>query len=442
MQRLFYQELEDWYKNSRKYPMLVVGARQVGKTYIINEFCKSHFKNVISINLMKDKKLINIFSNNDYSFEEKVYILETVLYQKISGEDTILFVDEVQESEDFIEALKFFNESDETYNIICAGSLLGVTLSRFTKSFPVGKVIKKEMYPLNFEEFLMATNNDNLIPIIKDCYNLDKEMPKIIHDKLLLLYYNYLYLGGMPEVIKNYVDNGCDFVKMDNSIIEKIVNSYIDDMGKYVKNTNESLRIKAVYNDIPGQLAKENQKFVFSKLDDKGTRKRDYVTAIDWLINSKLVLKCNYLTVPSFPLAGYVSNDTYKLYLNDSGIMSYCLKIPPLAFLQNTDYPYKGVVTENYVASELAKNNVILYYWTRKGKNKGNAEVDFILQQGLDVVPIEVKASDNVRSKSLNLFMENFNPKYGIRISTKNFGFENNIKSVPLYAVFCIKSDI
>ena len=194
MQRLFYQELEDWYKNSRKYPMLVVGARQVGKTYIINEFCKSHFKNVISINLMKDKKLINIFSNNDYSFEEKVYILETVLYQKISGEDTILFVDEVQESEDFIEALKFFNESDETYNIICAGSLLGVTLSRFTKSFPVGKVIKKEMYPLNFEEFLMATNNDNLIPIIKECYNLDKEMPKIIHDKLLLLYYNYLYL--------------------------------------------------------------------------------------------------------------------------------------------------------------------------------------------------------------------------------------------------------
>ena len=442
MQRLFYQELEEWYQNSRQYPMLVVGARQVGKTYTITKFCEDHFKNVIAINLMKDKKLINIFSNNDYSFEEKVYILETVLFQKISGEDTVLFVDEVQESEDFIEALKFFNESDETYNIICAGSLLGVTLSRFTKSFPVGKVIKKEMYPLNFEEFLMANNNEKFIPIIKECYNLNKEMPKIIHDKLLFLYYNYLYLGGMPEVIQNYIDNCCDLVKIDNNIIKNIVNSYIDDMGKYVKNVNESLRIKTIYHDIPGQLAKENQKFIFSKLDDKGSRKRDYITAIDWLINSKLVLKCNCLTIPNFPLAGYMSNDTYKLYLNDSGIMSYCLKIPPLAFIQSADYTYKGVVTENYVANELAKNNVILYYWTRKGKNKGNAEVDFILQQGIDVIPVEVKASDNVRSRSLNLFMENFNSKYGIRISAKNFGFENNIKSVPLYAVFCIKSDV
>ena len=186
MERLFYQELEEWYTNSIQYPLLVVGARQVGKTYTITKFCEDHFKNVIAINLMKDKDLITIFKE-DYSFEDKVSILETVLGLSISGEDTILFVDEVQESEDFIEALKFFNESDKIYNIICAGSLLGVTLSRFTKSFPVGKVIKKYMYPLNFEEFLMATNNEQYISLIKESYNKNEKLPYIIHQKLINL---------------------------------------------------------------------------------------------------------------------------------------------------------------------------------------------------------------------------------------------------------------
>ena len=441
MQRLFYKELENWYKNSRRYPMLVVGARQVGKTYIITKFCKDYFKNVISINLMKDKDLINIFKE-DYSFENKVALFETVLGQKISGEDTVLFVDEVQESEDFIESLKFFNESDETYNIICAGSLLGVTLSRFTKSFPVGKVIKKEMFPLNFEEFLMATNNERYIPLIKKSYETNEKLPYIIHETLLNLFHIYLFLGGMPEVIQDYINNNGDLVKTNKDIIEKIVNSYINDMGKYVRTSKESLRIKAIYSDIPSQLAKENQKFIFANLETKDSRKRDYITAIDWLINSKLVLKCNMLTTPLFPINGYVDKDSYKLYLNDPGIMNYFLKVPSSAFLLDMDYSYKGVVTENYVASELSKNNNKLFYWSRKGKNKGNAEIDFILQQDIDVIPIEVKSSNNVQAKSLNVYVETFKPKYAIRISSKNFGFENNIKSIPLYAVFCIKSDI
>lgn len=441
MQRLFYKELENWYKNSRRYPMLVVGARQVGKTYIITKFCKDYFKNVISINLMKDKDLINIFKE-DYSFENKVALFETVLGQKISGEDTVLFVDEVQESEDFIESLKFFNESDETYNIICAGSLLGVTLSRFTKSFPVGKVIKKEMFPLNFEEFLMATNNERYIPLIKKSYETNEKLPYIIHETLLHLFHIYLFLGGMPEVIQDYINNNGDLVKTNKDIIEKIVNSYINDMGKYVSTSKESLRIKAIYSDIPSQLAKENQKFIFANLETKDSRKRDYITAIDWLINSKLVLKCNMLTTPLFPINGYVDKDSYKLYLNDPGIMNYFLKVPSSAFLLDMDYSYKGVVTENYVASELSKNNNKLFYWSRKGKNKGNAEIDFILQQDIDVIPIEVKSSNNVQAKSLNVYVETFKPKYAIRISSKNFGFENNIKSIPLYAVFCIKSDV
>ena len=441
MQRLFYKELENWYKNSRRYPMLVVGARQVGKTYIITKFCKDYFKNVISINLMKDKDLINIFKE-DYSFENKVALFETVLGQKISGEDTVLFVDEVQESEDFIESLKFFNESDETYNIICAGSLLGVTLGRFTKSFPVGKVIKKEMFPLNFEEFLMATNNERYIPLIKKSYETNEKLPYIIHETLLHLFHIYLFLGGMPEVIQDYINNNGDLVKTNKDIIEKIVNSYINDMGKYVSTSKESLRIKAIYSDIPSQLAKENQKFIFANLETKDSRKRDYITAIDWLINSKLVLKCNMLTTPLFPINGYVDKDSYKLYLNDPGIMNYFLNVPSSAFLLDMDYSYKGVVTENYVASELSKNNNKLFYWSRKGKNKGNAEIDFILQQDIDVIPIEVKSSNNVQAKSLNVYVETFKPKYAIRISSKNFGFENNIKSIPLYAVFCIKSDV
>ena len=438
MERLFYKELEEWSKNSIKYPLLVVGARQVGKSYIINKFCKEHFKNAITIDLMKDTELITIFKE-DYSFENKVSVLETVLGQKIDGEDTILFVDEVQESEEFIEALKYFNESDKTYNIICAGSLLGVALNKYEKSFPVGKVIKKYMYPLNFEEFLIVTNNAQYIPLIKKAYKTNERLPYIIHKTLLGLFDKYLFLGGMPEVIQNFIDNDCDLVKVNKEIIKKIVDAYIEDMGKHVSFPKETLRIRTIYKDIPGQLAKENQKFTFANLEgDKNSKKRDYVTAMDWLVNSNLVLKCKSLTTPLFPIADYEDKETFKLYLNDSGIMNYRLNIPASALVQDIDFPYKGVVIENYVASELNKSGIDLFYWSRKGKNKGNAEIDFIIQDDIYVIPIEVKSSNNVQSKSLKVYNETINPKYSIRISSKNFGFENNIKSVPLYAVFCI----
>lgn len=209
-------------------------------------------------------------------------------------------------------------------------------------------------------------------------------------------------------------------------------------MGKYNTDKKESLRIQTIYKNIPSQLAKENQKFTYAKIDSKDNRKKDYVPALDWLLASELVLSSYMITNPEYPIKGYMDYDSYKLYLNDTGILSNMVNISVSDILLDGDYKYKGVIVENYVASELSKIEKELFYWSRKGKNKGNAEVDYILQIKSDVIPLEVKAGDDTKSKSLGVYKEMYKPKYSIRISSKNFGFQNNIKSIPLYAVFCL----
>lgn len=437
MKRLFTEELLEWKEKYISEPLLVIGARQVGKTYIIDKFCKENFKNYFKINLMKDREYIELFSSQR-SFEEKVAIMETKLGGKFDNEDSIIFIDEIQESEYLIEALKFFCEEEREFHIICAGSLLGVKLHRFSRSFPVGKVRIEHMKGLNFEEFLIATGNERYISVIKEAFQKNEEIFSGFHTKLLDLFQKFLFLGGMPEVIQNYIDNNQDFLKFDSQIIKKIIESYFQDMGKYNTDKKESLRIQTIYKNIPSQLAKENQKFTYAKIDDKDNRKKDYVTALDWLLASELVLPSYMITNLEYPIKGYMDYDSYKLYLNDTGILSNMINLSISDILLAGDYSYKGILVENYVASELSKIGKELFYWSRKGKNKGNAEIDYILQVKTDVIPLEVKAGDDTKSKSLEVYREKYNPKYSIRISTKNFGFQNNIKSVPLYAVFCL----
>lgn len=440
MKRKFWQTLENWEdKKTEKMPLLVVGPRQVGKTYIIDAFCKEKYKKYRYINLFEDTRIIDWFQNLK-TFDQKIEMLEMAYDIDLNDANSILFVDEIQESEEFIESLKSFTERGYR-NIICAGSLLGVKLKRLTRSYPVGKVYEENMYPMDFEEYLWAVGKERFIDVIVESFKNNSEC--LFHDELMEEFKKFIYLGGMPNIVKNYIENEQMLTKMDKSLIKNIINSYILDMKKYNKDNKESIRIERIFKNIPGQLAKENQKFVFAKLDNKDNRKRDYITAIDWLIASRLVLPCYTVTTPKYPLMAYIDNESYKLFLNDTGILTSLTEIDTYEILLENDYSFKGVIMENYVAQELSKQEYSLYYWSRKS-DRGNAEVDFLIQDKGNIYPIEVKAGTDMKSKSLDIFNNMFDPKFSIKISSKNFGYnaEKKIKTIPLYAVFCIKEHL
>jgi len=328
--------------------------------------------------------------------------------------------------------LKFFCESTFSYKIICAGSLLGVKLNRFNSSFPVGKVKLEYMYPMDFEEFLIALDKEMWLNEIKRCY---QNMESIsIHDKLINLYRTYLCIGGMPEVVKNYIDNEENILALDKNILKDIIVSYKADMNKYIRNKAESIKIGKVYDKVPTILAKENKKFQYSDIE-KNANKRDYESAVEWLISSNMVYECNLIKKVEIPLKVYLDEDYFKLYLSDVGILTSLLEINYSDILLDTDFMFKGSIAENYVAQVFKGNGIRLYYW----KSSNKAEIDYLLYNDDGIIPVEVKASDNNKSKSLNVYMDKYKPKYGIKISTKNFGYENNIKSIPLYATFLIK---
>lgn len=436
MKRKIYQDLLNWKNNEEAKPLMVLGARQVGKTYIIDDFCRNEFQNYVHINLLEDKEVVKLYESMINS-DEKYIQLKVLLDFDIEKENTILFIDEIQESEKLISELKYFCEKHNNVRIICAGSLLGVKLKRFKSSFPVGKVKMINLYPMDFEEFLIAQNQELLIAEIKKSYQNNKPLLEPVHDKALRLYRIYQITGGMPESVKNMINVKNDVIKYDNSIIPDIVSSYFKDMDKYVFNNGEALKIERTYNSVPAQLGNESNKFQYSKIIS-GAKAREYDTAIDWLEASNIVVKSNLVSTPEIPLKGFVKPEIFKLYLNDIGILSSLLEIKQYDILNDNVSLYKGFIAENYVAEELVSNGFSLYYW----KSDGKAEIDFLIYTNDGIIPALVKAGDSVQSKSLGVFMEKFKPQYGIRISTRNFGFDKvkKIKSVPLYAVFCIKN--
>ncbi len=431
MKRKIYNELIKWKKEDINTPLMVVGARQIGKTYTIDEFCKNEFTNYIYINLLNNKEIIEIFKEN-INTEEKIKKMELSLGHTIDYENTIIFFDEIQESEELISALKFFCESKVSYKIICAGSLLGVKINRFHSSFPVGKVRIINMYPMNFEEFLWAMDYEIAIPEIKRCYQENVKMSDSIHEKLLNYYRMFLCVGGMPRMVLSLKETQ-KILEVDKSIASNIYKEYLMDMNKYVTNVTEGIKNKTIYNSIPSQLANLSNKFQYGKINNNA-RKRDYETSLDWLISSKMVLRSNLVKKVEIPLKAYIDDDYFKLYLSDIGLLVSILEIRYNDIMLNKEFMYKGVLAENYVATELIHNYETLYYW----KSENRAEIDFLINAKDGIIPIEVKANTNNNSKSLNLYMEKYKPSFAIRISSKNFGFENNIKSVPLYATFCI----
>ncbi len=437
MQRKIYESLLAW-KNQKEFkPLMVLGVRQSGKTYIIEEFCKNEYKNYVHINLFENENVITLY-NSSLSSSEKFARFKVLLGFDIEQEDTILFIDEIQESEKLISELKYFCEKHSNVRIICAGSLLEVKLKRFKSSFPVGKVKILNMYPMDFEEFLIANNEELLVDLIKDCYINNKQISKEVHEKALNLYKMYLITGGMPESIKNMIATQGDYIKYDKSILDDILTSYFNDMNKYVTTESESLKINRVYHSLPTQLSNLSNKFQYSKVS-KNAKSKDYESSLDWLEASNMVLKSKCVKNPEIPLEGFLNKDVFKLYISDIGILNSLLKINMEDILTDNISLYKGIIAENYVASQLIANGFDLYYW----KNKNEAEVDFLIYNKDGIIPVEVKAGDFSKSKSLNQYIKTYNPKYAIRISTKEFGYDPNtkIKSIPLYAVFMIKKD-
>lgn len=427
MKRDFYDTLLNWKNEDILTPLLVIGARQVGKTYIIDKFCKEQFDDYIYINLFDNPEVIKIFKE-EINTQEKVKQFMLYLHRDIN-ENTVIFIDEAQKSEELLSAMKWFCESDFPYKIILAGSLLGVTLMRLKKVFPVGKVHFEYMYPLSFKEFLEATLNHDYAQLIEKSFNNNEPVSEVLHNELLKIYRNFLCTGGMPRMVNQYIEKNKDLSLCRQFILSDINTGYISDMHDNAVNVNEAIKIEKIYRNIPSQLAKENKKYQISKVAPNA-RNRDYRDAMNWLLASKLIIPTYFVNYFETPLKSYMDEDAFKMYLSDTGLLINLAGLSYEPVVANANFMFKGAITENYVANELQKNGLNLYYTNL---------IDFLIDINGNIIPIEVKTSDEVKSTSLNKYIAKNNPKYAIRISSKNFGLENNIKSVPLYAVFCIK---
>lgn len=423
--------LLDWEQKNVKEPLLVIGARQIGKTYIIKEFCNANYKNYIYLNFEDIPGLSSAFSGNLIP-EEIIRNIEAIIGKKIE-KDTAIFFDEIQICERAITSLKYFCESEINYRIIGAGSLLGVKLHRFQTSFPVGKVRILNMYPMDFEEFLFALNEDRLVEAIKSSYNNRSPIIDALHEKALKYYMDFLVIGGMPQAILNYIQNEKNVMHFEKVIHTSIIASYIADMRKYTQSGAETIKINEIYESVPAQLAKENSKFRYNLIKPTAN-KRDYELPLDWLIASSMIYKATKLTRLETPLKIYADQNFFKVYLSDVGLLSTLSGVDYKSIFYTENNIFKGALTENYIAQTLIAKEKDLFYY----KPSQTMEIDFILQLDGNIIPIEVKSGTHIRSRSLTNYIQKYKPVYAIRLSMRNFGFSNNIFSVPLYAAFCI----
>ena len=431
MERKMMEKLQRWKENPRRMPLVLHGARQVGKTHITLSFGKKYYQNTVYFNMENATGLASIFER-DLEPERIIKELSLISGQSIFKGETLIIFDEVQALERALTSLKYFQENAPEYHIIAAGSLLGVAINREKYSFPVGKVDIMTMYPLDFEEFLWANGQKEMCEAIKECFA--NFTPFSLHERALDWYKTYLVVGGMPRAVLEYVETE-DF----NFVIaaQKTLNdAYIADMAKYA-TPNETTKIMAAFNSIPAQLAKENRKFQY-KVIKTGARAHEYETPLDWLSSAGMIHKCVRVTEGKVPIMAYADYSSFKVYMMDVGLL--CSKFGISAHMIMNSPPsfdgFKGALAENYIMQVLVANGLKPFYWS----SQSTAEVDFVYQDGDGyVIPLEGKSSDNVRSRSLKNFIDRYNPPYAVRVSTKNFGYENNIKSIPLYALFCLK---
>ena len=431
MKRSITNELKKWKESPNRKPLILYGARQIGKTYSVLDFGKREYANVLYCNFEGNSDLAALFEQ-DLDPERIVKALSALFSVQVTRGNTLLFFDEIQACERALTSLKYFNETANDYHVIAAGSLLGLAVNRGHYSFPVGKVDMLNMYPLNFEEFLLATGNETLSEMIRESYAAASPLPQPFHSRAMDLYRQYLVVGGYPDAINRFVETG-DY-NLVRATQATIANAYLADMSKYATPT-DTVKSIAVYNSVTSQLAKETTKFQYSVVDKKA-RSKSYEMALEWLKAANVVLTSVKITEGRYPINLYEDLSTFKIYYSDVGLFTMKSNMSPEKILQNLDLSdrARGVLAECFVASELVAKGTALHYW----ESANSAEVDFIVQNEDGVIPIEVKSAENVRSKSLRSFVEKYVPRYAIRLSSRNFGFENGIKSIPLYAAFCL----
>ena len=420
--------LKEWKESEHRKPLILQGARQVGKTYSILEFGRTDYENVAYFNFETNPKLGDTFEEN-ISPDYLIPILSHIAGQTIVKEKTLIVFDEVQLCERALTSLKYFCEDAPDYHIIVAGSLLGVAVNR---TFPVGKVDMKTLYPMDMEEFMLALGEKDLTEQIKKCFNTDTPLPSALHDAAMQLYRQYLVVGGMPECVMQFAETK-DYILVRHTQ-NTILASYRNDMSKYNK-LNEIKKTRLAYDNITVQLSKKNTRFQY-KLIKKGGRASEFENAIEWLCLSGIVSQVYKVEQVKKPLENYRNIDAFKIYVSDLGLL--CAKkdlaANDILYMVEEINDFKGGMAENYVNVQLTINGYNTYYW----ESERGAEIDFIIQRDGRLIPIEVKSADNTRAKSLKVYMDTYKPDYAIKLSSKNFGFEDNKKIVPLYAAFCI----
>ncbi len=431
MYRKVKEKLKQWKQNPYRKPLILQGPRQVGKTYLALEFGREEYENVAYFNFQTDGRLMETFEENIQP-SYLLPILSRISKTSIIKEKTLIIFDEVQLSEKALASLKYFCEEAPEYHVLAAGSLLGVAVNREQFSFPVGKVDMIDMYPMDFEEYLLAKGEEELRNRIRSSFDTNQALPSAVHEDALRLYREYLVVGGMPECVAKYIETGDHILIRQTQ--ETILAGYMSDMSKYNKNT-EIPKTRLTYNSIVTQLSRQNTRFQY-KLVKKGGRASELENAIEWLVLSGIVDRVYGLEQAKKPLENYKDIDAFKIYMSDTGLLLAKQQVVPEDVLYNTHEldEFKGGMTENYVDVQLKTSGYTTYFWT--GDN--NSEVDFVIQREGKIIPIEVKAAENVRAKRLNTFMKKYDSAYAIRLSTKNFGFEEGKKAVPLYAAFCI----
>lgn len=425
MQRLLMEQLIKWKQKKNRKPLIIHGARQVGKTWLMKEFGKKHFNRVAYISFDNNETAKGIF-DLDFDIRRIISALKIAAGTDIQAEDTLIILDEIQEAPKAMTSLKYFYENAPQFYVIAAGSLLGMALHQGT-SFPVGKVEFMNLFPLNFREFLMAAGNDNLAELL---VSKDWQMINAFSGKYKDILRRYYFVGGMPEAVQSYIDN--DNMEEVRTIQKQLLLYYENDFSKHAPK-EQIPRIQMVWNSIPSQLSKENRKFIYGIIRE-GARAKDFETAIQWLMDYGLIKKSCRITKPGMPLIAYMEQSIFKLYLLDVGLLSAMGNLSAKTLIEGNRIfeEFKGALSEQYVAQELASLNYDLFYYST---DNSSMEIDFIVQQDEFNIPLEVKAEENLRAQSLRAYSKKFYPEIAIRTSMSDFRQEDWMTNVPLYMI-------
>ena len=433
MQRYAIKQLIDWKNKKNHKPLIIQGARQVGKTWLMQEFGKKYYEQVAYINFDVDVKSREIF-DVDYDTERLIMDIGLATKTKINAENTLIIFDEIQECPRALTSLKYFRENAPQYDIIVAGSLLGVACHEGT-GFPVGKVSFMNLFPLSFEEFLLAMGEERFVELLN---KKDFKTIKLFNNKYEKLLKQYCYVGGMPEIVQDFVENK-DFESVRN-LQKEILSAYEEDFTKHIP-TNTVAKIRLLWKSIPAQLSKENKKFIYGAAKE-GARARDFEAALSWLINSGLVYRVNKITKPDLPITAYEDFNSFKLFVLDVGLLGAMTDLQADTIIDGNRIfeEFKGAIAEQYVLQQFKTiKDLPVFYWSNE---TSRAEIDFVIQIKSDVVPVEVKAERNLQAKSLKVYMEKFKPNYAIRTSMADYKKTNSLIDIPMYAIEIIKEEL